>query len=468
MSKSDEAIATPTKRFFVSMLTRDINLADAILDLIDNCLDGALRTFDGKACDDYTPFTVSLKIIDKQFSIQDNCGGIPREVANKYAFRFGREIGDDRDADEETIGMYGVGMKRALFKMGLDSLVSTRYKDDSYQVAIPASWLTSKDWSSLPIESHQGSDILDYQGTKITVENLHAFVVREFETESFLDDLRKSISEHFTYFLQRGLTVNLNGIAINPAYVEVLTSENTSTPASPYVYEETVDGVLIRVVVGVNSRIRKDEDEDEKGHSAKSTSGWSVFCNNRAVVVGDYSRLTWNPKLPRYHDQYNIITGIVEFKSTDANKLPVSTTKRDLDANSDLWWAAQEKMYEGMRMFIDYTNSWKNHDAESRSKAWEDAEPMSAENAVKAVSKRVEKSADSDLVYFNPRKNDAFPEPPQARQSSRRITFSRPLGEVKTLSEWFFDIEDEKPSRIGEECWIQALAIIEKNEGGSK
>lgn len=158
----------------------------------------------------------------------------------------------------------------------------------------------------------------------------------------------------------------------------------------------------------------------------------------------------------------------MEFKSTDANKLPVSTTKRDLDVNSDIWWAAQEKMYEGMRMFIDYTNTWKNHDVESRSKAWADAEPMSAENAVRAVSKRVEKSQDSDLVYFNPRKNEAFPEPPQTKQSSRRITFSRPLGEVKTLSEWFFDIDDEKPSRIGEECWLQALAIVEKSEGGSE
>lgn len=40
---NDQAEASPTKRFFVSMLTRDINLADAILDLLDNCLDGALR-----------------------------------------------------------------------------------------------------------------------------------------------------------------------------------------------------------------------------------------------------------------------------------------------------------------------------------------------------------------------------------------------------------------------------------------
>ncbi len=33
----------PTKRFFVSMLTRDIRLSDALLDLIDNCVDGAAR-----------------------------------------------------------------------------------------------------------------------------------------------------------------------------------------------------------------------------------------------------------------------------------------------------------------------------------------------------------------------------------------------------------------------------------------
>ena len=273
MSEINEAIATPTKRFFVSMLTRDINLADAILDLIDNCLDGALRSFEDKSSDNYTPFKISLDITGKLFSIQDNCGGIPRDVANNYAFRFGREIDDDRDADEETIGMYGVGMKRALFKMGLDSLVSTRYKNDSFEVAIPSVWLTSKDWSSLPIKTHDNEEKLAYQGTKITVENLHPFVVREFETESFLDDLRRAISEHFTYFLQRGLTVCLNEVPIKPAYVEVLTPENADVSASPYVYEETVEGVLIRVVVGVNSRIRRDDDDEEQNHSAKSTLG---------------------------------------------------------------------------------------------------------------------------------------------------------------------------------------------------
>ena len=38
------AVASPTKQFFVNMLTRDIELQDAILDLLDNCVDGILRS----------------------------------------------------------------------------------------------------------------------------------------------------------------------------------------------------------------------------------------------------------------------------------------------------------------------------------------------------------------------------------------------------------------------------------------
>ena len=41
--------AAPVKSFFVYMLTRDIRLEDAILDLLDNCVDGILRSKADKA-----------------------------------------------------------------------------------------------------------------------------------------------------------------------------------------------------------------------------------------------------------------------------------------------------------------------------------------------------------------------------------------------------------------------------------
>ena len=110
--EQDRAIAIPTKSFFVSVLTRDISLVDAILDLVDNCLDGALRLA-GKNDVDYSKHSIGIDLGANVFSIQDDCGGIPREVAKNYAFKMGREPDDMRDSDSETIGMYGVGMKRA-------------------------------------------------------------------------------------------------------------------------------------------------------------------------------------------------------------------------------------------------------------------------------------------------------------------------------------------------------------------
>ena len=135
------------------MLTRDIRLEDAILDLIDNCLDGALRLGNGGK-PDYSNYLVKITLAKDHFSIEDNCGGIPREVAKNYAFKMGREPNDNRDSDTETIGMYGVGMKRAIFKMGRNAIVKTRHdKDgsqDTYEVPITAAWLDATNWDPLP------------------------------------------------------------------------------------------------------------------------------------------------------------------------------------------------------------------------------------------------------------------------------------------------------------------------------
>ena len=67
-ASSDKAQASPTKQFFVSMLTRDISLADAILDLVDNCLDGALRLAKGKNVNSRSPPTTSRSKITVEAS----------------------------------------------------------------------------------------------------------------------------------------------------------------------------------------------------------------------------------------------------------------------------------------------------------------------------------------------------------------------------------------------------------------
>lgn len=470
MTQQDMAQAIPTKRFFVSMLTRDISLEDAILDLLDNCLDGALRSANGGDVD-YSQFSVSIDMDGAAFSISDDCGGIPRDVAKDYAFKMGREPDDTRDSDSETIGMYGVGMKRAIFKMGQEAVVYTSYNDDHYKVEIKPEWLENKEWEPLPIIGCDEKEVLESNGTIIEVKSLYPGVSRHFENQSFVNDLKKAIGEHFSTFLQKGLTVNVNGSEVTPVLVEVLTSSEEGTPA-PYVYRKEVDGVMVSIVVGLNTGRRYDDDDDdidfERDRSA-STAGWTVFCNDRAVIVGDKSRLTgWGDDIPMYHGQFSVITGIVEFRSSSADKLPITTTKRALDTSSDIWLEARTKMREGLRVWINYTNQWKNNPRSDQSKYWESSQPASLKEAVEVIAQRdVTKKSDGAIEY-NPNKKKVLPVPESKKPSSRKIVFSRPAEEIKEVSSLLFDRDDERPGAVGEKCFELILQKTKEGFGGGE
>jgi hypothetical protein len=454
------------------MLTRDIGLDDAILDLLDNCLDGAMRIADGDEVD-YSRHFVKIKLAKDQFSIEDNCGGIPRDVAIKYAFKMGREPDDDRDSDTETIGMYGVGMKRAIFKMGRDAVVRTRYDNDAFEVPITSEWLEAKNWNPLPInEPTTSSEMLPQPGTTIIIRDLYEGVARHFGNEAFENKVRTAISEHFTMFLQWGLKVELNHKPVEPVRVEVLVSAREDGPA-PFVFRRTIDGVLVSIAVGrnVNRSLGNEEDDDagfERDRSS-ATAGWSVLCNDRAVIVGDKSRLTgWGDGIPLYHPQFAIVTGIIEFRSKRADKLPVTTTKRALDTSSNVWLESLVKMKEGMRIWIDYTNQWKNQASSEQMQAshWEDAQPMPLSKAIEAVAgrKATKKSDDGDVEY-NPKKHKVLPVPPSKTPSSRRVTFSKPAEEIRLVGKALLDDENAKPGDVGEKAFDLALAKAKKRGG---
>ena len=464
----DRAEASPTKRFFVSMLTRDISLADSILDLLDNCLDGAMRLANGKDVD-YSKHFVNIEIAEDHFSIADNCGGIPRDVARNYAFKMGREPDDDRDSESETIGMYGVGMKRAIFKMGRSALVRTRHGDDTFEVPITSEWLDAKNWDPLPInEPTDVHEQLAEAGTTIFVTDLYEGVSRHFANEAFENEVRTAIAEHFTMFIQWGLKVKLNGKPVEAVLVEVLVSMNEERSA-PYIYQKTIDDVLVSIAVGLNTGKSLGDNDDDEGFErdrSSATAGWTVLCNDRAVIVGDKGRLTgWGDGIPLYHPQFAVITGIVEFRSKRADKLPVTTTKRALDTSSNVWLESLVKMKEGMRIWISYTNQWKNHPRSDQSHNWETARPMPLRAVIDAVAARKLTKKVGDSIEFNPQKAKVLPMPEEKKPSSRKIVFSRTIEEIRLVSKVLFDDPDEKPGIVGDTCFEMQLSKAKKQGG---
>src|SRR5260221_7223796 len=163
--------AMPTKALFVEMLTRDIVLIPAIMDLVDNSCDGARRERGEKSL---AGLWVRIEISPNEFRIADNCGGFSVEIARKYAFRFGRAPG--APSVKHSIGQFGVGMKRTLFKLGkkfnVESTTDTNHfvvdVDVDEWVEDPAHWEFKFDKA----EDNLKNVPRDKQGTTITVTRL--------------------------------------------------------------------------------------------------------------------------------------------------------------------------------------------------------------------------------------------------------------------------------------------------------
>jgi hypothetical protein len=117
-------------------------------------------------------------------------------------------------------------------------------------------------------------------------------------------------------------------------------------------------------------------------------------------------------------------------------------------------------MREGLRIWINHTNQWKNHPRADQVKYWASAQPLSLNKAVEAIEKRGFVSKVDGGREFNPAKHKILPQPESWKPSSRKIVFSRPIEEIRFLSSVFFDRDDEKPGIIGDKCFEDVFTRV--------
>ena len=366
--------ASPVKSFFVSMLTRDITLEESILDLLDNCVDGIHRQQQHpKGERPYAGYKAEIEFDRDSFSISDNCGGIPWSLTD-YAFR----MGPDPNREEYVpgaIGVYGIGLKRAIFKMGRHCLISTQNADDRYEVEFTPTWLDDEQTWDIPVKA--APRVKKQDGTEIVIGDLHPGVRARFtdQAEMFKSDLIRMIATHYAFIIGKGFSVSVNRTSVRPRPVKLLFSRNghkAKEPViQPFIFKtKTDDDVSIFLAVGLTRPIPSQNEiagEQEGTKYSSLDAGWTIVCNERAVVYSDRTELTgWGEAgVPKYHNQFIAIAGIVDFQSADPTKLPTTTTKRGVDASSALYLQVKNKMREGLRLFTDYTNKWKGLAEES-------------------------------------------------------------------------------------------------------
>jgi hypothetical protein len=378
--------ANPTKEFFISMLTRDIALDRAILDLIDNSVDAAIASGSviGKCID--------IKINSSLFEISDNCGGFDIETAQKYAFRFGRDPKEHR-VTPNSVGQFGVGMKRTLFKLGNNFTVKSVFDGGAFELTVDVNeWLhnDSHEWEFSLNELTK--DPQTPNGTYISVTSLKPSVAEQFEDNEFLRNFKKEVAEAHFKSINKGLNIKINGQSTSDFDIKVRFSEELGA----VVLSEIFDGVKVTVRAGV----------DEQNISL---GGWYIVCNGRLVESAEQTKKTlWGTTtIPKYHDRFAFFRGVVEFECVDSSKLPWTTTKTGVDTDHPAYRFANKLMCEALVPIISFLNQ-----REAERKQYEEGrlEVKILNQAIDcAQSKSIYSLSDNILNFVRPEKLNAIP-----------------------------------------------------------
>jgi hypothetical protein len=326
-------------------------LVPAIVDLVDNSTDGAQRVRGDKKS--FDGLWVRVRFDKSEFRIADNCGGIDVPTARLSAFRFGRPEG--APTVRHSVGQFGVGMKRALFKIGRSIRVESKTASSRFVVDIDVDrWAQDDaDWQFRFSELEEGIRGVpeDERGTTITVRQLRESVSNEFQLTSFLSELKGELEMRIRHPLGRKLAITVNEIPLDVEPLKLLSDERVA----PTYWEHNFDKkggkpVKVKLYCGLG----------ESGN--REMAGWHVFCNGRLILQGDKTRVTgWGDRagelsIPGFHGQYNAFRGFAFFDSDDAERLPWNTTKTGINVDSEIWRAVRLEMIARMhpvKVFLD-------------------------------------------------------------------------------------------------------------------
>ena len=352
-----KADARPTKSFFINNLTRDLALEDAILDLVDNSIDAYItsRNVDvsanllrrqTRALGSPSPTDlplISISISEDEFQIADKCGGIDLELAKTTAFRLGKP----ESSRSSFLGVYGIGLKRAIFKLGGTITIESHTASNGFRMALNvANWSTDDDDWELPLTPLSAARSFEESGTVIRVTDLSPDVKFRLEDKTLLPRLTAAIASTYPLFLASMVTVSINGQTVKPTHLPIGSSEEIS----PAFRQFELDGVSVEILAGLAAR--------KRGEWNAERAGWYVLCNGRVVVSADRTSLTgWGVYGPTFVSKFRGFIGVAFFFSPDPSLLPWTTTKRGLNLESRVFQSARKEMNLAGKPVLTFLNN---------------------------------------------------------------------------------------------------------------
>ncbi|MEH1976528.1 MAG: ATP-binding protein [Nostoc sp.] len=434
--------AEPTKDLFIYMLVRDIPLLRAIIDLVDNSVDGATHL---QSNENYEGLWIKILVNKEYFQIQDNCGGITVNDAEEYAFKFGRA--NDAELTPKSIGRFGIGMKRAFFKIGKKFTVESTTSSSKFVISEDVEeWKKKNEWTFEFSDVQEDSDY-EYNdiGTRILIEKLHESVSDDLGLENFISQLKQELTIAYSLKIKKGLSMSINDEVLSPTPLNFRTSDTIKVAKFEKEYNyfgshEIDTPVEVRLYAGVSDRNLNE-------------GGWYVFCNERMVLEADQTEIMgWGTKsgFPKYHADFAFFRGYAFFESDDAAYLPWTTTKTGIDYDSPIYKAIKQQVSELTVPVLTFLR--KMADEKSRVERGEISESL-LEQAYLQTSLHSVFEANTSTTFQIPEQSAIPP-----RQNRGTIQYNKTIEEIELVKE-LLNVSSNK--EVGEKTFDYYL----NNEG---
>lgn len=251
---------TPDKRLFWSIIN-DYSLKLSICELIDNALDIWLKN--KKATD--LCVKIDLDFNRQLIKIEDNAGGVAEEDLQMLI----SPGGSRNSPDENIIGLFGVGSKRAVVNLSEEIKILTRYKNGkSYQIDIDNDWLESESWE-IPVYE---IDEIPENTTIVDLSKLRIQIVPDDE-----ELLHIHLGETYANFLKsQKFELIVNGNKVKPIEFELWAYPPGFAPRCYIFNVPTEDNKMVGVEINAGLIRQKEPGKDDYGVY--------FYCNDRLIT----------------------------------------------------------------------------------------------------------------------------------------------------------------------------------------
>lgn len=335
--------------FLAATLTADIELTDAIFDLIDNSIDSARNAITSGAFAkdkyglpaNYAGYSIKIRLGSNSISILDNCTGFNEESLAKNTLYVG-----ERSNHLYGIGHYGLGLKRALLKSGSKFGMVTDNGNTMYRLIFDRNSF-SGNHKLQPEATSFASE--GKNRTLLTVSDLHRSVKDQINDDLWFNEIANEICVRYSIFIEKGLEISLvkatRNQRITKKATSLIPSLRSSGPIKPFSSEINGEDLKTYIEVGVHRDYRFSGERDHSTtENKKLTQSFGIYyiCNDRVIV--SHSKDTKYGFSASWHSEHNGFLCLVRMIGETPQSLPWNTTKTELRVHSPAFIRIRNKV----------------------------------------------------------------------------------------------------------------------------